>query len=360
MDITFVIGFKDREPARVIRSLDSLQQQSQPDFQVILVDYGSTTENSRRIQELLEHYPFCKTIYTDTRGWVWNRGAALNIGAKQAETKYLFFTDIDIVYDVDFVAEATRQMREDVFLIPDTVRVPRRFKDWEQVPQGKYKHTFKSIKGWGIACYPKEIFEKIGGFDEQYAYWSNEDYEIAQRVRRCGIEGIRARQLYAYHQWHPRITKYIPYSILFHNAAHYYQTKAENTIIVNQNKEWGKIITNQDRPVFQFVDPEHNLLLRSESVVFRDAYDMDEIHFWAEEIGNRPETVWAVKRNRRNGRLTLLANKFLHRIDWKLDHSVTYLDDFGQGLIFATPGLFKDYYLECSNGTRQMYAVFMG
>ncbi len=46
--ITILYPYRDRELSRLKRSLDSLSKQSQPDFKVLLVDYGSEFKKSRK------------------------------------------------------------------------------------------------------------------------------------------------------------------------------------------------------------------------------------------------------------------------------------------------------------------------
>lgn len=359
MEITFITGYKDRDCDRVKRSLDSLCQQSVKDFKMIFIDYGSSPQYSKRIKKLIEEYNFCEYFYSETRGWIWNRGSALNSGAKIAKTKYLFFTDIDIVYDKYFVEETLRRMTENRYLIPNIVRIPKYFNEWEQLLHRKRINSFKPMKGWGIICLPKLVFDQTGGFDEQYGYWSNEDYELAQRINRCGIEMIPATNLLCYHQWHNKTSINIPYSLLFHNVGHYYRSLTDNTLCVNQNRNWGKIISYEDRPIFKYIDPDRNLIISKKNLVFRDAYDMDGLHYWAKEIENMPNILWAIPRNPQNGVFTTLVNKVLHQINWRLDHFVTYLDDFAQGLIFYAPGLIKDYYINCSIGNKQLYSIYL-
>lgn len=358
MNVTFVASFRNREFERVKKSLDSLQRQSCHDFQMIFVDYGSTKEYSIPVQELLSNYSFCKYYYSDTRGWLWNRSLALNTGAKLATTQYIFFTDVDIVYDINFVERMISKMSTNVFLISDCVRVPKGFRDWEKIINGSYRGNFKSMMGKGIACCAKEVFNEIGGFDEQFAFWGKEDIDLSQRMKRYGIEEVVADDLLSYHQWHPRTLGDASNSVLFHNVTHHYNNMRENAIYRNQHHEWGKLITQRDRPIFKFVDPTKNYLKISELIHFRDAYDYYGLIRWAMELETSKNTVWAVSRNKKIGNLTKLLNKVLCKFNWKLDHSISFLDDFAQGLIFSVPGFFIDYYLDCAL-YKNRYSIFM-
>jgi hypothetical protein len=79
--ISIVIGFKDREISRVKNSLDSLSlQNSDINFEVIFVDYGSEEECSNQLLLLMHNFSFVKYVKVNSRGWFWNRSHALNIG----------------------------------------------------------------------------------------------------------------------------------------------------------------------------------------------------------------------------------------------------------------------------------------
>jgi glycosyltransferase involved in cell wall biosynthesis len=283
----------------------------------------------------------------------------LNCGARLATTKYILFTDIDIVYENNFVEEALNNMQEDVFLISDTLRVPQGFNEWSEISTGSYKNDFQSMKGRGIACYTKAIFEEIGGFDEQFAYWGDEDNDIAQRMIRNGVKEVIASGLITYHQWHPRTSIEIPYSLIFHNTSHYHQNIMENLRFVNHKQEWGRLLSSKDRPVYQYVDPENSLVINSKPIRYYNAYDVSGIFRWMKEIESFEHAIWAVPKNRNNNAFIFLVNKFLRRLDIKLDNSISYLDDFAQGLAFAVPGFFQDYYLDCKTTTNRRCSIYL-
>lgn len=359
MILSFIVGFRNLDIKRVVISLDSLKHQSCQQFQMIFLDYGSLKSISSSIQAVLADYPFCKYYYSDTRGWIWNRSAALNTGARLVSTKYLFFTDIDIVYDRYFVEETLEQMREDIFLISDTRRVPQFFFDWSNIVKNGYDpNSFKSMKGRGVACFSKKHFDEIGGFDESYVYWGSEDNDLAKRMVGYGIREKISDKLRSYHQWHPRTSTDIPYSLLFHNTSHYYRQISENRIFSNRNVNWGKLIRPEDRPIYEFVDPDEKMLLSSEKVLIHDVYSLTGLQKWVTELEDLENVVLSFSQNSKNDRLTELLSKVLRRMNWRLDRKIMYLDDFALGLYFSVPGLFRDYFLDCNFGNKK-HSVFL-
>jgi len=358
--ISFITGFRNRDTDRVKKSLDSLQMQSCLDFELIFIDYGSAAESRAQIQEVISSYNFCKYFYSDTRGWLWNRSAALNTGAKLSESEHLFFTDIDIVYDINFVENAYALLQEDAFFVSDCVRMPDEFTDWPGAITGTYKNKFPSMMGQGIACYPRKAFIEMGGFDEQYAYWGAEDFDLARRMKYYGFQAKNAEALYSYHQWHPKSSVDIPYSLLFHNSTHYFNNIRQQKNYANEGMEWGKLHTIETRPTSKYIDFENSLIINPASIRFQDAYNISGIYKWLKDAENSTDILWGFSKSRNNNKFTAIMNKFLRRIDLRIEQSATYLEDFSQGLLVSVPGFFKDYYLGCHDGKLgRKYSVFM-
>ena len=56
--ITIIYPYRNRELARIKRSLDSLQHQDNLDFKVLFVDYGSTIPFADSVKDLVLSYSF--------------------------------------------------------------------------------------------------------------------------------------------------------------------------------------------------------------------------------------------------------------------------------------------------------------
>src|SRR5688572_10716527 len=101
--LSIVFGFRDRDVQRVERCLASLAQQTFTDFEVLFVDYGSQRQTAQAVQKVVEQHTFARYIYTETRGYPWNRSHALNIGGKQAQGEYLLTNDVDMMFLPNFL-----------------------------------------------------------------------------------------------------------------------------------------------------------------------------------------------------------------------------------------------------------------
>lgn len=104
MKISVVIPTFNEEGV-ITACLQSLAGQKYPDFEVILVDDGSTDNSKLKIQN-------AKLQYKNLRLSVFSQdhkgpGAARNIGASKAKGEILVFVDADMTFDVNFLLKLT-------------------------------------------------------------------------------------------------------------------------------------------------------------------------------------------------------------------------------------------------------------
>ena len=191
LPLTIVFGFRDRDAIRVQRCLDSLAAQTVKDFTVLFVDYGSQSEVAAAIRPIVASYPFCRYLYSDTRGYPWNRSRALNIGIRQAASTYTATSDVDMIFAPNFCAAVLQQATSQRLLQCRWHFLSRRFADWEQVSNytGQFLLSGKSGLG-GFQCAPTEAFHSLRGFDEFYHYYGVEDRDVSHRLRLLGLEEV--------------------------------------------------------------------------------------------------------------------------------------------------------------------------
>jgi glycosyltransferase involved in cell wall biosynthesis len=170
---------------RMIESLE--QQQPDPsDFQVVIVDDGSTDGTG----EYLEHYS--GKLKLDALKLPTNSGRshARNVGAGKAEREILLFLDGDMLLPPTLIACHALQHDGSDRVVIGRVQYPReigchgyarylesrgvmKLKSGERVP-GRY---FLS----GHASMPKSLFKKLGGFDEDFRFYG-EDLDLGIRL----------------------------------------------------------------------------------------------------------------------------------------------------------------------------------
>lgn len=192
--------------------LASLEGQVGASFETIVVDNGSTDGS---IQWIEENYPAVRLIrYPENFGFC----KAVNEGIQVSRTPYVLLLNNDIQTDRHFVRQLTEAIE----------RHPRAFSCGAKMLQYKDRSlvddagNYYNAMGWafargkdrpskdyrreekifaacaGAAIYRRELFEKIGYFDEEhFAYL--EDTDIGYRARLHGYENWFAPKAIVYH-----------------------------------------------------------------------------------------------------------------------------------------------------------------
>ena len=124
--LSIVVTYRNRNVDRVRRFLQSLDRQTYRDFELIFVDYGSDEKYANVVAEMTNQYDWCRYIYNDTRGMLWNKSHAINSGVRQTSGEYFLSTDIDLVYTRDVLQTAmeragrNKQIFSLAFMLPET------------------------------------------------------------------------------------------------------------------------------------------------------------------------------------------------------------------------------------------------
>jgi hypothetical protein len=93
--ITILYIYKDKDTFRVKRSLETLTQQTDKRFQVLFVDYGSSSSFQQELTTTIQVFDFVSYHYSYHCHQPWSRAKAINIGLQKVETPFVFIADID-------------------------------------------------------------------------------------------------------------------------------------------------------------------------------------------------------------------------------------------------------------------------
>lgn len=345
MNVTFVTGYRDRDCTRLKRSLESLKKQTVSDFDMLLIDYGSRTGCRSLLREMLAEYGFCRYCYSDTRGWMWNRSAALNTGARLTQTRFLFFTDVDIIYPPWFVERLIRHQDERSFYSALCYRCPPEFDDWDRIEECFRDQGWSEMGGRGLLSCCTGAFNAVGGMDEQIGVWGSEDLDLTERLQRHGIRDISLPDFYCFHQWHPKVIYHLPESVQFSNLTRFYSGRSDARTVVNLHHRWGKLIQREDRPIFDFLDPHTGKLKDGISGKPIEAYNAASMTSVLSEMDSQKNSIWIVPRYVSAAKTNGPVNRLLRRLGWRLDRRIGYAEDFAEGLVLSVPGFFRDYFL---------------
>ena len=185
--------------------LESLTHQTNKDFEVILVEDGSTEPcetEAKRYADIID----VKYFYKSNEG----RSIARNHGIENASGEYFIFFDSDCVIPENYFSELSKRLKEnytDCFGGPDAAHDS--FTDVQKAINYSMTSflTTGGIRGGKVQMekfvprsfnmgYSRKVWEKIGGFREMFS----EDIDMSTRVRQAGFSIQLIREAYVYHK----------------------------------------------------------------------------------------------------------------------------------------------------------------
>lgn len=185
--VTVVIPSRNR-PAKLAETLAGLAQQTATDYEVIVVDDGSTPPLALE----QERFPWARCLRLEGVG----RSAARNAGASAARGDLLIFIDDDISVRTDFIDQhKDAQRRWPGSVAVGAISLPAealrtcfgRFRhglEKSSVPSAAGPSEGANFCAAGNMSISTQRFAQLGGFDETLA--SAEDQDLAARLRLIG------------------------------------------------------------------------------------------------------------------------------------------------------------------------------
>lgn len=177
------------EEKYIWRLLEDLVRQKKTDFEVIIVDGGSTDSTLKVIQAYIRRLPL--TFYKSQAGVSRQR----NFGVEKAQGEYLIFFDADIQVSPKFLFELKRQItlhgsdvfttyvRQDSRNVYDEViaKLVNKIMDMSVVIDRPFIPGFNFI-------IKKSVFLAVNGFDSKVVM--GEDYDLSLRLFKRGHETV--------------------------------------------------------------------------------------------------------------------------------------------------------------------------
>ncbi|MEH1947591.1 MAG: glycosyltransferase [Nostoc sp.] len=204
-----VIPTYNRQPIleKCLRALE-LQELSQPssvtDYEIVLVDDGSTDGTLEWLAAHKEEFPHVRWFQQDHAG----PAAARNLGVEQAQGDTIIFIDSDLVVLKNFLqahgnalVQGQEKLGSDRLFTYGAVINTCNFDNPTAEP---YKVTDFSAAFFatGNVAIPKHWLEKAGLFDTSFQLYGWEDLELGVRLKKLGLTLIKCPEAVGYH-WHP-------------------------------------------------------------------------------------------------------------------------------------------------------------
>ena len=192
------------------KCLEHLKQQSYRNYEIIVIDAGSTDGSAEFIET---NYPEVRLIRCGPIGL----GEAINIGIRHASGQVIVFDlNTDEYVDRDWIVELLQMLERFNFkIIAGTTRIIQGtnlideagvdlnlFGQARKIGQKKDINSFqfpnRPVTFTGCPAFHRDLLEKIGMVDEEYFIYA-EDLDFCHRARSVGIETRCASKAISHH-----------------------------------------------------------------------------------------------------------------------------------------------------------------
>ena len=169
--------------AFLTRAVNSIRNQTFRNWEMILVDDGSTDATPKVAQQLAQEDPRIRLLKHPT-----NRGvsAARNTGIAAARSEYVTLLDADDEYLPDYLKQATKILDEQTtvnLVFPSCVRITESGEIPHKMIENLTLLTDLEMGGL-LACHTfrKSCWQKVGGFDERLRYAEDWHFQLKLNI----------------------------------------------------------------------------------------------------------------------------------------------------------------------------------
>ena len=193
-------------PTEVADLCESLVAQTDRDFELVIVEDGSTITCKHAVDKAVAAEVSCSYYHKTNEG----RSIARNYGLERARGDFFVFVDSDCILPPEYIATLKSCLAAspiDCFGGPDAAH--ESFSDVQKAINYSMTSflTTGGIRGGKIQLekfvprtfnmgLSRRVYEKVGGFREMFS----EDIDMSTRIRQAGFSPVLIRQLYVWHK----------------------------------------------------------------------------------------------------------------------------------------------------------------
>lgn len=200
-------------PEEVADLLKSLASQSDRDFELVIIEDGSTIPCGEQVSRYASVFPIQYFAKTNE-----GRSIARNYGMERARGSYFVFVDSDCILPPDYFATLRENLCRtgaDAFGGPDAAHpsfTPTQkainfamtsFLTTGGIRGGKVRME-KFVPRTFNMGFSSEVFEKVGGFREMFS----EDIDMSTRIRSAGYSPLLFRDVKVFHKRRGNLAKF--------------------------------------------------------------------------------------------------------------------------------------------------------
>ncbi|EGV44460.1 glycosyltransferase [Bizionia argentinensis JUB59] len=200
-----IYPYRNREVSCVEFSLKSLQAQTNKNFKVIFIDYGSEDSYAHAAEEVVNKFDFATYLYIGHAGLLWNKSKALNYGIKKAQSAFIITADVDVLFSNNFIETASKLVELNSYSLFKIGYLSKQvtLQQQKQLNLNTIETTHIGDT-FGIGLFSKSTLESVGGLDEFFHFYGSEDEDLNYRIQLSGAIANSCGELLLYHQWHER------------------------------------------------------------------------------------------------------------------------------------------------------------
>ena len=259
--VTIVYANRNRDLKRIKASFDSLKTQTNVNFRVIFVDYGSKETSIDNLKQLCNTYEFVTPYFLPVSQLLWNKSKALNHGILQTQSPYIFIADVDLIFHPETVTLFTKLAVDDKYFLfnlgyldrAETEKLNKNY-DFEDLSPSRFGDVN------GMILMPTKAFLGVNGLDEFFHFYGSEDEDLFARMENAGFKREANPATYFKHNWHqsfagsedeiitgnPRVK-----NIMRINQRHFLRNREKGIIKPRRQAGMGKVIGKEESDLLQ-------------------------------------------------------------------------------------------------------------
>jgi hypothetical protein len=214
--LSYLLTYRESDAVRRANLLAVLEWLGQfADTEVVLVEQDALP----RLQAPLPAY--VSAIFAYNPG-PFNRSWGLNVAFRGAHANLLACADADVLMEPEGLRAAVQAGQR-----AEAVKPYRTLHDVDAAGSEKVRAAAADVGkvdlsghltsradqgehvnfGGGLFLIRRDVYHRIGGFDERFVGWGGEDDAMTLKLRRLGVGLAEANDRVAWHLWHPRSTQ---------------------------------------------------------------------------------------------------------------------------------------------------------